>query len=129
MHTHNRLDQLTDGGGENRTNQGHVGECRRRYRVGPIAVMLFFKVIGIAEIADRMQDGIVFPLLFFGSIESSIFGMAFVKNAPVRAPLLDARAFKCCRSYFPPSALVSISCKHILILSFDSLTGMPTRST
>jgi len=43
---------------------------------------------------SRMQDGIVFPLLCFRSIEGGVFGMAFVQDAPVRAPFLDAATFE-----------------------------------
>jgi hypothetical protein len=53
-----------------------------------------------------MQNRVVFPLLFFRSVESSVFGVALVKNAPVWAPFLDTRAFKWSGSYFPPAACV-----------------------
>ena len=36
-----------------------------------------------------MQNRIVFPLLFFRSVEGCVFGTTLVKNAPVRAPFLD----------------------------------------
>ena len=52
--------------------------------------MPLFQVVGISQIADRMEDGVLLPLLGFRSVERRILGMALVQDAPVRAPLLDA---------------------------------------
>lgn len=53
-----------------------------------------------------MQDRVVFPLLLFRSVECSIFGVALVENALVRAPFLDTRAFEGSGSYLPPASRV-----------------------
>jgi hypothetical protein len=55
----------------------------------------------------RMQNRVVFPLLIFRSVESSVLGVAFVKNAPVGTPFLDACAFERCGSYFPPATCMN----------------------
>jgi hypothetical protein len=60
----------------------------------PVFIVLFFEIIRIPEVAEGMQDGVVFPLLCFRSIEGCVFGMALVENAPVGTPFLDARAFR-----------------------------------
>jgi hypothetical protein len=90
MHPHRGLDQAAQGGGQQRTYQGNIGEGRRRNRVRPVLIMLLFKVVRISEVAE----GIVFPFLPFRSVKGHILGVAFVEDAPVGTPFLDARAFK-----------------------------------
>src|ERR1017187_2824832 len=73
----------------------------------PPGVVLFLEVIRVPQVAYGMEDRVVFPLLCFRSIKGCIFGVAFVEDAPVRTPFLDAASFEGSRAHFPPSAGVN----------------------
>jgi hypothetical protein len=67
-------------------------------------VVLLFEVIGIPQVADGMQDGVMFPLLRLRSIEGRVLSMALVEDAPVGTPFLDTGSLERGRSDFPPAA-------------------------
>jgi len=94
VHTKCRLDQSANRGSQYWPYQRYIAERGGRYRIRSVFIVLFFQVIGIPEVADGMQDGVMFPLLRFRSVKGYVLGMALVEDAPVGTPFLDASSLR-----------------------------------
>jgi hypothetical protein len=98
---------MADRGGEQRPDQGHVGEGRRRDRIRPVEIVLLFEPVGIAQRAERVQDRVVIPLLFFRAVERHVLGMGFHRGKPVGTEILDPAALPRGWPHLPEAALAN----------------------
>ena len=110
MHADRGFYDAADGGPQQRAEQGNVGERRGSSRIGPVFVVQFLQVIGISQPLDRMQQRIVGPLLFLGSIEGDVFRPGLVQDAPVWTPCLDARSLRA-----KPASAIEFNAARILL--------------
>ena len=71
MHAHGWFDQLADGGGEQRADEGHVGEGGGANRIGTVVIVELLEVVGILEPAQGMKNGVVGPIVLWGALDGS----------------------------------------------------------
>jgi hypothetical protein len=65
MHTDCGLDEPSDSGCQDGSDKRHVGECRGSHRIRPVVIVESLQIIRVFQLLDRMQDGIVIPIVLF----------------------------------------------------------------
>ena len=58
VHAHRGLEQLADGGGQQGSDEGHVGEGRGGNRIGPVFVVQLLQPVGILQPEQKIEPGL-----------------------------------------------------------------------